>query len=490
MMINSASHEMSPNDARQLFTQLTDMSLKLVYEHSPATNGCRSAEAITSELPTTMPIDGMGYQQYLEFVKDVFAPNIRNYRHKLHFGHQRPAPSLASAAADLLNGVTNTTVSVFEAGPVSVSIEAVVQRWVKTLFDLPDQSNVSFTNGGSESALTALFCARERWQKENPKKDFRKAVVIFAANSHYSLERSARVIGLPANNILSVSADSDGKSSVRSLKQMVDQQRLLGRPILAISANAGTTSVGAFDDIVQFRAVADECGAWLHVDASHGGSAILTKKYKSKLQCIDKADSFSWNPHKLMWVSPPCACFCVRDAGQLKEALSDDLSNAHYIVDHRKSAQVKALESENLEWTLACTRQFSALKLFSSAYIYGSNGTGQRIESMCSLASALAKLLDQDDQFELFCEPEFNMVCFRYINTDEPDQLNYQVRKRLSEKPDCYLTGTEINDQFWLRAQFTSESTTYSDLNQLLSLVKQEVAELNHLPEIAISIGA
>lgn len=474
-MTDLVNFEVRRAEGEAFLSGLSQEVLRLVYDIPEATTTYRSKADIQRLLPQDMPKSSQGCEAFIEFVRSVFVPNIRTYRHGLHFGHQRPAPSLASEAADMLNGATNTTVSVFEAGPVSVAMESTVQSWLRRLFRLSDDAAVTFTNGGSESTLTALLCARERWEKAYPERDFRDACVLIGTHAHYCVERSARVVGIRPDNILRFPSDERGRASVPALRDLVRQITEKNTPILSIIANSGTTAMGAFDDLQAFRTLADACGAWLHVDASHGGAAIFVRELEDKIAGLNTADSFAWNPHKLMWVSPPCACLFVRVCEDLHLALVKDLDQAHYIVERSQHLNDEISHSENLEWTLACTRQFSALKVFASAFLYGTDATAHRIAAMCKLATALAELVRKDGRFALFCEPEFNIVCFRHIgNTHDPDAFNRDLRARLARQPACYLTGTEIDGAYWLRAQFTSETTNLDHLSLLLDTVDHE----------------
>ncbi len=484
------SFELDPEAGRAFLSDLMAEALGLVYAEPQITTSGASKTEIQNILPSQMPTTGYGPEAFMELIRSAFVPHIRSYRHRLHFGHQRPAPTLASTAADVLSGVTNTTVSVFEAGPFSVALEDTVQSWLRDLFRLPDSAAVTFTNGGSESTLTALFCARERWDRLNPGNDFRDACVLIGAHAHYCVERSARVIGIRPENILRVPTDQHGRVSILELRQMVKEVRRAGQPVLAIVANAGTTATTAFDDLRTCGSIARECGAWFHVDASHGGAAVFEPALRAKLDGLAQADSFGWNPHKLMWVSPPCACLMVRERSNLHRSLAKDLVHAHYIVDQAQRPDNDMEWSENLEWTLACTRQFSAFKVFATAYIYGTGLIGNRVVAMCRLAAELAELLQKADQFELFCEPEFNIVCFRHLGGGDLDEFNRRLRARLVAGPDCYLTGVEIDGAYWLRAQFTSETTTPNDLPWLIELIDIEAQAFRHCVSESERIGS
>lgn len=55
-----------------------------------------------------------------------------------------------------------------------------------------------------------------------------------------------------------------------------------------VSATAGTTVLGAFDPIEELADLCEKYGLWLHVDAAWGGGALVSKKYRSLLQGIER----------------------------------------------------------------------------------------------------------------------------------------------------------------------------------------------------------
>ena len=51
-------------------------------------------------------------------------------------------------------------------------------------------------------------------------------------------------------------------------------------------ATAGTTFLGAIDDVAAIVGIAHKYSAWVHVDAASGGIFILTKHGAEKLEGI------------------------------------------------------------------------------------------------------------------------------------------------------------------------------------------------------------
>lgn len=89
-----------------------------------------------------------------------------------------------------------------------------------------------------------------------------------------------------------------------------------------IQCTAGTTVLGSYDDIDAACDIAAEHKMWVHVDGCWGGSVALSKTHKHLLTGVERADSFAWNPHKMMGIPLQCCAFLTQELGILQEAHS------------------------------------------------------------------------------------------------------------------------------------------------------------------------
>jgi L-2,4-diaminobutyrate decarboxylase len=463
--------ELRHAEIRDVFLEISSMladAINAIPErtHSGATKG-----ELERLLPPAAPAHGGGADALRTLVHEIYLPHIRNYRHPLHYGHQRPAPLAATVIADLAANAFNPTVTMLEAGPISVTIERRVMDWFRQLAGFPAGSRGTLLNGGTESILTALLAARDRGGVGR---------ILGSQDTHYSVARAAHVLGLPSDALVRIPVDPCGRADIPSLQRTATRIHSSGERIMAVVANAGSTANAAFDDLTAMAAVAKNYGAWFHVDGSHGASALLSPRLRPKLQGVEYADSLSWNPHKLLWVASPCSILIVRDPSKLVAALAPGMETASYVIPpagaHDRGA---APEDDPLRFTIACTRYFSALRLCAAMMVYGTAGLGKRIERAHDLAWDLYKRLDSASDFHVHSEPELNMVCFRHVpiaremSTGELNLHNQAIRERLAAGTDAYVTGVELGDRYWLRAQIMSPNTTSWANARLLEFVRQ-----------------
>jgi glutamate decarboxylase len=89
-----------------------------------------------------------------------------------------------------------------------------------------------------------------------------------------------------------------------------------------VNAGAGTTVLGSYDP---FHEIADVCARhnlWFHVDGSWGGSVIFSDTYKHKLSGVERADSVTVNPHKMLGVPLTCSFLLTPDIRRFHAATS------------------------------------------------------------------------------------------------------------------------------------------------------------------------
>ena len=91
------------------------------------------------------------------------------------------------------------------------------------------------------------------------------------------------------------------------LERLINERIQLGHRPFFVNCTEGTTVVGAFDPIQPIADICEKYDIWFHIDAAWGGGCLLSRKYKHKLAGIERAQSVTWNPHKLMGTLLQCS---------------------------------------------------------------------------------------------------------------------------------------------------------------------------------------
>ena len=478
-LTNAIRFDLPPAEMEELMTAASAVLLDRFRHPANETVATLDRARIEAMLPASAPRDGGGAEALRRILADEFLPLLRDYRHPLHLGHQRPAPSFASFYADMAAAAFNPTVTMFEGGPYSVAVEGRVLAWMKQLVGYPEDAIASLVNGGADANLTALMVARDVALAAGV--DRGKLCVLAGEHAHYTIARSHHVLGLPTALIpvasrddLSLDPDALAREDARATKS--------GRHVMAIVAASGSTANGAFDDLGAIRRIVDSCGAWLHVDAAHGGAALLSDHLKPLVAGIAAADSVAINPHKMFFVSSPCSVLLCRRRAAFAASLGIGLESADYVLPDPTDLVMQSDGDEPLRWTLSCTRFFAAFRLYAAISAYGLDGIAARVEHCCARTRDLAAILGRQADFEILAPPAFNMLCFRYRPSGFAmaglDALNKVLRSTLAAGPDAYLTGCSARGSYWLRAQIMGAFVTPEALVTLPDILRRIAAPI------------
>jgi L-2,4-diaminobutyrate decarboxylase len=386
--------------------------------------------------------------------------------HPRAMGHQVAAPLPAAIWSETIIAALNQSAAVFEMSPVGTTIERRVIRWMCDLAGFGPTAAGTMTTGGTEATFTGLLAARaaampDAWEKgvgANP------PVLVCGEHAHYAVTRPAGELGIGVNNVVTVPSDGF-RMSPRALRETLDRLRRDGRRVLAVSGTAGSTPTGTFDDL---DAIADECekqGVWMHVDAAHGGSALLSATHRSKLAGIERARSVAWDPHKMMQLPLQAGVLLVRDAADLDRAYAQ---KAPYLFHQHEELLV-----DQGTRSFLCSRRVDAFKLWIALQRYGADGIGAAYDHMCSVTAAMWEAVKRRPEFVALHEPQCNIFCFRWVGSgsisdERLDEINRLGRERYNASGEGWITTTLLNGRRVLRVTVNNSRTEVSDVEAVL----------------------
>ncbi|MCF8235018.1 MAG: aminotransferase class I/II-fold pyridoxal phosphate-dependent enzyme [Bacteroidales bacterium] len=400
-----------------------------------------------------------------EFFKQILQQSI-HLHHPHYLGHQVVPPLPMAALTELLEAFTNNSMAVYEVGPASTAIEKAVVQWMISHLSYPGTANGLLTSGGSLGNLTALLAAKENYFNQSKKVDG-KPSIMFSPESHYSIERAARIMGLDAEQMIHLPV-KDNRIDVERLPTVLEKVKSQGKAVVALCANACSTATGTYDRLEELVAFCSENRIWLHVDAAHGGPAIFSEKYKHLLNGIEKANSIVIDFHKMMMIPALTTAVLFKDGRTSYRTFSQ---KADYL-----------LKQENKWYDIAkrsieCTKKPMALKVYLMIRMYGTELFESYIDQTYDLAKDFAALIKSEDDFELAASPESNIVCFRLIRAGLPDyqldKLNSKVRDQLIKSGKFYIVQTTLNNKLFLRTTLMNPFTDIEILKNLLTEIQR-----------------
>jgi L-2,4-diaminobutyrate decarboxylase len=370
--------------------------------------------------------------------------------HPSYIGHQVCPPFAPAVIADFVISALNNSNAVWEMSPIGTVIEREVIRWLSDLAGYPAESEGTAVSGGSAANLTALLAARAWWLARGGE----RPVIVASADAHYSVARAAAIMGI--EDVEKIETDDEHRMDVDELRAVI---RHHGENVLAVVATAGSTATGAFDDLAAIRDIARD--VWLHVDASHGASVLLSDRLAPLVKGIDRADSFAWDPHKMLWMPLSLGAVFVRDGVWLRRAFEAD---APYLFHAER-------EQQNIgSMTIQCSKRSDAIKLWLTVKMIGREGFASALEKVTEVTRyAYERVLESDD-IEAMHEPLFNIFCFRVRGSDE---LNHRIREELIRSGEAWITSTMLKGRRVLRITVINPATEKRHIDAMLEAVRR-----------------
>jgi L-2,4-diaminobutyrate decarboxylase len=388
--------------------------------------------------------------------------------HPGYMAHQVAVPHPMGAVGSLIDGTLNNAMAIYEMGPAASAIEFVLVNWMLakvgwTPQPLPPAEGASgggvLTHGGSLANLTALMAARARIDPEAWQDGVSRDLVVLAPEAcHYSIARALGIMGLGRRALRAAPADADERLRPDRLPEALGRLRDEGCRVLAVVANGCCTAAGLYDPLREAGAFCRENGLWLHVDAAHGASALLSERLRPRLDGLELADSMIWDAHKMLRTPTVCAAVLVRERADLDRAFRQEASYLFHDKDQPGF--------DFIQRTVECTKAALGLRLFMVLAAEGEAALARYIEGRADFARQAAERIRRQPGFEVAVEPESNIVCFRAPGSDE-HQLD--LRRRLLERGRHYLTTTAFRGRRWLRITAMNPGTDLDDIERLLA---------------------
>lgn len=377
------------------------------------------------------------------------------------FGGRDPAALLA----EMLVPLTNTSMYTFKVAGVQILLERAVLARMASFAGFHEGEG-AITPGGSISNLVALLIARNealpRAREEGL--DGRPLAVYTSDQGHYSVRKSAGLLGLGRASVREVPSDCRGRMRPGALHEMIQRDRARGVLPLLVNATAGTTVLGAFDPIEEITGITGQEKLWLHVDGALGGSVLLCRRHRHLLEGVARADSLTWNAHKMMGVPLTCSALLLRRRGLLKRHLSEQ---ADYLF------QADGDELNPGTRSIQCGRRNDALKLWAAWLHHGDAGYDARISRLFDLAAYAASRIRADPAMELLAEPESVNVCFRVRGRSSAAICETLDRRSLLKIGHGAALGRRA-----IRLVCVNPDLSETDLDAALDAIREVAAEL------------
>jgi glutamate decarboxylase len=367
------------------------------------------------------------------------------------------------------------------------------QQWMHSA----NHSLGAFCSGGTIANLTALWVARNNLLKPDGEftgvaraglysalkhYQYDGLAILVSARGHYSLKKSADVLGIGQDSVIAIPTDEHNKIDCHLLEEKCQQLAKQNIRVLGIVGVAGTTETGNIDPLEQMATIAQKYQAHFHVDAAWGGATLLSNKHRPLLKGIELADSVTIDAHKQMYVPMGAGLVVFKNPASVA-AIEH---HAEYIL--RKGS--KDLGSHTLEGS----RPGMAMLVYAALHVISRPGYEMLINQSIEKANYFADIIEQHSDFELVTRPELCLLTYRYnpssvqqllANADEVEQevvnvlldkLTKFIQKRQRENGKSFVSRTRIEVQRYqgrktlvFRVVLANPLTSKAILNQVLA---------------------
>lgn len=466
--------ESSETVLAKLEKHLADHSIRGLELTDPAVLSAAAKALMTGEREKIAEFD----EEKLAGIVDLYIRTGIQVHSPGYMGRQFSGVVPLAGLIDFVGSVVNQPSSFYEAGQLPNTVERIMADELNRFIGWPSgRFAMVTTSGGSLANLTALLAARNKkfpgyWSQGGAAVDgeARPAIAV-GADVHYSVQRAAGVIGIGDSQLVRLPLDRDHRISVAGARAALDAAERRNLKVFCLVASAGTTSVGAFDPLDELADLARERDIWLHVDGAHGASLLVSDRLRPVLRGIDKADSLTWDAHKLMFVPAPCTLLFYRNK---EDSLRAFRQTASYVFEEEKDVYT-ALDSGDKNFE--CTKRPMIMTLWVLWAIYGPALFAEKIEYLCRLTEDAYEILRGQRDFETVHRPAANILCFRYrpAGLAEADVHRFQVaiRNRIKLQGNFFISKVDVDGVAALRVVMMNHRITTEHFRLLLAEIRK-----------------
>jgi glutamate/tyrosine decarboxylase-like PLP-dependent enzyme len=378
------------------------------------------------------------------------------------FGFVIGASLPVTVAANWLATAWDQNTGLYTATPGTSKLEEVCLLWLNEIFGFPPSTGAAFVTGATMANFTALAAARSHVLK-NAGWDVEadglfgapEIMVVIGEEAHPTLIKALGLLGLGRNRTVIVPADNQGR-------MRADRFPEVKSPAI-VCIQSGNVNTGSFDPATSIIASAHNAGAWVHVDGAFGLWAAASPALAHLAEGLNAADSWATDAHKWLNVPYDSGIAFVREAEQLRTAMS--LTAAYLPMTPQR---------EPSQYTPELSRRARGVEIWAALRTLGRRGLREMIEQGCNLARRFAVGLEAGG-YEILNEVALNQVLVSF----GPPETTRRVIERIQQDGTCWCGGTVWQGRTAMRISVSGWSTTTEDVDRSLAVMLRLAAEEN-----------
>lgn len=436
-------------------------------------------DGVRSRFKDGVPVQPSSAAEVYETIRSNVLPYPMGNIHPRFWSWYMGSSNFTGALADFIAAILGSNLG--GGSHAAALLDQQVVGWLREIVGFPADGGGTLVNGGSMANLLCLTVAR------NAKADvdirakgvaaLKNPLRFYASDQvHYCHRKALETLGIGNEGLMQIQSDSAYHIDIAALRKAIEIDRSNGITAACIIANAGTVNTGAIDDLNALADVAEEYDLWFHIDGCIGALLATAPDSAWKVAGLSRADSIALDPHKWLHAPFEVGCALIKDRARHRQTFA--VSPEYLQGTSRGIASGEWL----YEFGLQTSRGFAALKVWMALMEHGVEKFGRLIDQNIAQAQLLAALVRQHPRMELMCEPEINIVCFRFapagLSESQLHDLNVEIMLRLQETGVAALSDTTIREKHCLRAAICNHRTRDDDVRLLVSSIEQMGSEI------------
>jgi glutamate/tyrosine decarboxylase-like PLP-dependent enzyme len=285
------------------------------------------------------------------------------------------------------------------------------------------------------------------------------------------VERAIRLLGIGKDNVIDLELKEDSQTTAEGLDRAL---RVAPDTATIVLLQAGDLNSGSFDDYRAVIPLAQQHGAWVHVDGAFGLWAGASPCYRHLLNGVELADSWATDGHK--WLNFPYDsgyAFVARPAAH-RAAMSH---RAPYLV-HDQDAR------DQLDWNPEWSRRARGFATYAAIRQMGRLGIAGMIERCCGYASDIVDGIGALEGAEILWRPRINQGLVRFLDPrqgasdEDHDRFTDTIIRRVNESGEAFFAGTNWRGRRAMRVSVLNWQTSGTDVERAIGAVGRYLAEI------------
>jgi glutamate/tyrosine decarboxylase-like PLP-dependent enzyme len=453
-------------DVRQLLHRTADLAADFLESlETRRVFPSASAEELRAELGMPLPKEPTPDAAVLEDLADAGERGVVALPSGRYFGFVIGGALPAALTADWLTSAWDQNAGLYAGGPSASVVEQVAGDWLKQLLGLPERASIGFVTGTQMAHVTGLAAARFHvldqvgWDVGRDGLTGSPPIrVLVGEKRHVTVDRALRLLGLGAPT--PVATDRAARMDPAALSQQIAKA---DGPTI-VCAQVGEVNTGAIDPLAAIADVAEDAGAWLHVDGAFGLWAAAVPRLRPLVAGVERASSWTADAHK--WLNVPYDSGFVICAYPESHRAAMAVT-ASYLIQDGGARSVR----DEMDWVPEFSRRARGFAVYAALRSLGEQGVVDLVERACECARRFAEQVVDVPGVELLNEVLLNQVLFRF----ETDEQTSAVLERVQAGGEVWMSGTSWDGRPAIRLSVSNWQTGDEEIDLAVEAFRKAV---------------